>query len=151
MPFPIRMIRNWMNPFFADLTREHWTKSVPPITDRFVTNIPHRDMRLDCFVIDQPNQCRCGAISCVSGKTVRLQAEARLGALNHCFCSFDLFSPACRCRLAVNDDANLQINQIISRITDDPVAQSSLNQSCKTTDPDHLIDVPSYLSLPFFT
>ena len=28
-----------MHPFFADLTREHWAKSVPPITNCFMANI----------------------------------------------------------------------------------------------------------------
>jgi len=39
MPLPIRMIGNWVHPFFADLTLEHWAKFIPSVTNGLVTNI----------------------------------------------------------------------------------------------------------------
>ena len=39
MPSPVRVIRRWMMSFFADLTSEHGTKPVPPISDGFMANI----------------------------------------------------------------------------------------------------------------
>src|SRR5690606_4110454 len=39
MPFPVRIIVRRRDPFLSDFARKQWAKSVPPIANRFMTDV----------------------------------------------------------------------------------------------------------------
>ncbi|HUC09452.1 MAG TPA: hypothetical protein VL985_03390 [Stellaceae bacterium] len=80
-----------------------------------VLAVEQRNMRLDPAP-HQPADHQAGSIGGVGRQPLRLEAKALLGSLEHRLGRGDFRAPARRCRLDVDDNRLLQIDQIIGAI-----------------------------------
>src|SRR5260370_14580705 len=80
-----------------------------------LAGIAYRDVRRDPTA-DQPAEETASPISGVGREPLRFQAEAPLGASEHRLCGLNLVIGARRCRLDINNDRVLDIDEIIEPI-----------------------------------
>ena len=78
--------------------------------------IPYRYMRFNTFLINHPAEDFSGSICGVTNQTLWFYLKSRFNSINHRLGRVHFF-PAIRCRrFNINDDADIQINQVVCRI-----------------------------------
>jgi hypothetical protein len=75
--------------------------------------VPNRYVRLDLLLLDHPGKHRCGALRRVAHETARLKLETLLDPIDHRSGRIHLLSPVCRRRFDIDNDARVQIDQIV--------------------------------------
>jgi hypothetical protein len=76
-------------------------------------------MGRDTLFLDQPVQHRSGPVSGIADNPLRLKTEALLCSLDHGLCRADLGLPNGAGGLDVNDDAELQVDEIVVGISEE--------------------------------
>src|ERR1035437_8894786 len=73
----------------------------------------------DALLLDQPVQHRSCSVSGIGHKPLRLETEALLGSLDHGPCRADLGLANGPGGLDVNDDAELHVDEIVVRVSEE--------------------------------
>jgi hypothetical protein len=81
--------------------------------------VEHGDMWCDALLLDKPVQHRSRTVSGIGGKSLRLEAEALFGSVDHGLCSADLgLTNGAGC-LDINDHPKLDVDEIVVRVSEE--------------------------------
>src|ERR1044071_5481912 len=80
------------------------------------SSVEHGDVRLNAVLVDKPAEHLGRAIAAIAKQATWVQVKALDRPLNHSFCSHNLSLPEGCCRLDIDNDRVLDIDQIVGGI-----------------------------------